>query len=80
MTRGGNDPRNGPQSVRYPAYGNRHKRSLNLAALQNAAAWLISRKTFKLKNLVLHRKTNHADVPRVFAKRMRRSAVKHAHP
>ena len=36
---------------------------MNLAALQNTAAWLISRKTFKLKNLVLHRKTNHADVP-----------------
>jgi len=36
-----------------------------LAALQNTAAWLISRKTLKHKNLVLHRKTNHADVPLV---------------
>ena len=46
-----------------PPRGNRCEGSLNLAALQNTAAWLISRKTFKLKNLVFHRKINHADVP-----------------
>ena len=59
-----------------PPRGNRCEGSLNLAALQNTAAWLISRKTFKLKNLVFHRKINHADVLSVLSSKARKAAPK----